>query len=231
MLVVLRQEEKYPMTLLESYKYIKTFTQLLTPDRASQDGSYLVRSLYFDTLDDDDFFDKVREQNVRRKIRLRIYSPQDSFAKLEMKQKQNVYQQKRSLLVSREDALALIDGRYEVLLHYEEPFAAELYAIMNLECYRPRSIVEYDRRAFMSPINNIRLTFDSGIRATETSFDLFSPNLPLTSVFPMDRVIFEVKYNRFLLEYIKEVISSVDKRAVSSSKYCLSRHISYPLYL
>lgn len=229
LLNVLRQEEKYPLNLQEAIQYIHNFSQLLMPDPYSRNGSYCVRSLYFDTIDDRDFFEKLTEQYARRKIRLRVYSPEDAVAKLEMKQKQGIYQRKRSLSVSREDALALIDGRYDVLLSYPEEFAAELYCVMTTECYRPKSIVEYQRRAFMARENNIRLTFDSGICATESSFDLFGAKLPLYPIYDPDKLIFEVKYDGFMLGYIKDIISQTDRRSISSSKYCLSRSVGYPL--
>ena len=231
MLNVLRQEEKYPLNLQEAIQYSHRFSRLLMPDPYSRSGSYPVRSLYFDTVDDRDFFDKVTEQNLRRKIRLRIYSWDAPTAKLEVKQKNGCYQRKRSLIVSRQDALALIDGQYPVLLRYPEAFAAELFAIMTTECYRPKSIVEYQRQAFMARENNIRLTFDSRLRATESSVELFDPRLPLYPVFDEDKVILEVKYDRFLLGYVKQILSHVDRRSISSSKYCLSRSIGYPLQI
>ena len=83
----------------------------------------------------------------------------------------------------------------------------------------------------MVPTNDIRLTFDSDIRATESSFDLFAENLPLYPVFPPDKVILEVKYNRFMLSYISDLISVVEARKITSSKYCLSRSIGYPMYV
>lgn len=231
MLNVLRQEEKYALNFQEAIQFQHCFSQLLMPDPYSKNGSYMVRSLYFDTVDDRDFFDKLTEQNLRRKIRLRLYSPEDRTVKLEMKQKNGIYQHKRSLTLSREDALVLIDGQFSVLLNYPENFAAELYCLMNTECYRPKSIVEYQRRAFMPQETNTRLTFDSGISATESSFDLFSSNLPLYPVSDLDKVTFEVKYDGFMLSYIKDIISTVDRRSLSSSKYCLSRSVGYPLHL
>lgn len=230
MLTVLRREEKYPLKRQEALHYEGLLEQILSTDAFSANGSYCVRSLYFDTVDDRDFFDKYTEQNLRRKIRLRIYNPQDKTAKLELKQKENIYQKKRSLSITREDAIALIDGNYSVLLNYPDTFAGEIFGIMNMECYRPKSIVQYQRRAFMAKENNIRLTFDREICATESSMELFSQNLPLYSVFDPDKVIFEVKYDKFMLGYISDIISSVNRRSISSSKYCLSRSIGYPLY-
>ena len=229
MIQVLRREEKYPLSIEEAIRYSHKFSQILMPDVYSQNGSYMVRSLYFDTIDDKDFFDKLTEQNKRRKIRLRIYNPSDAYAKLEMKQKENIFQRKRSLRITREDAEKLIAGDYAVLLNYPENFAAELYGVMVTELYRPKSIVEYKRQAFMTKENNIRLTFDSEIRATESSFELFSEKLPLSPVFPQDRVVFEVKYDKFLLGYISDIVSMVNTRSISSSKYCLSRTTGYTI--
>lgn len=230
MQIVVRQEEKYPMAKLEALKYTDMFLKLLKSDEHSLNGDYSVRSLYFDTVDDKDFFDKINEQNLRRKIRLRIYHPSDDYAKLEMKQKENIYQKKRSLIITRHDAVEMIRGNYAVLLKYNDDFACEMFAIMNEECYRPKAIVEYDRRAFIATENNIRLTFDSNIRASETNLNIFDKNLILNPVYDLDKVVFEVKYDRFMLGYISDIISNVDKRKISSSKYCLSRSIAYPLY-
>ena len=231
MIEVLRREEKYPLNLADAKIYSNMFSAILAIDQFSKNGSYMVRSLYFDTPDDKDFFEKIKEQNLRRKIRLRIYNPDDTMAKLELKQKENIFQKKRTMLVSKEDALELIKGNYSVLLKYEDALAAELFAIMSIEVYRPKSIVEYQRRAFIAKENNIRLTFDSNIRATESSFDLFAKDLPLAPVFPLDKVVFEVKYDKFLLSYITDIISKVDARNMTSSKYCLSRTLGYPMHL
>ena len=97
---------------------------------------------------------------------MRIYDTKDQTAKLELKQKETIYQKKRSLTSSRAHAEALIRGEFSVLLTYPEAFATEMFFIMSSEGYRPRTIIEYQRRAFMAKENNIRLTFDSNICAT-----------------------------------------------------------------
>lgn len=228
---VLRREEKYLLNIKEALHYERNFEKLLRTDDFSATGTYRVRSLYFDTIDDKDFFDKINEQNIRRKIRLRIYNTEDRVAKLEIKQKENIFQKKRSLAVSREDASELIRGNYSVLLKYHNALADEIYSIMMMECYRPKTIIEYKRRAFIAKENNIRLTFDSDIRATESNFDLFSNTLLLYSVMDESKSVFEVKYDKFMLSYLADIIGQIEKRTISSSKYCLGRTIGYPLYL
>lgn len=54
----------------------------------------MIRSLYFDSLEDIDWQEKEDGIELRRKIRLRNYGSQSSFAKLEMKQKQGSNQKK-----------------------------------------------------------------------------------------------------------------------------------------
>ena len=227
MSTVLRREEKFALTAEEAACYAHRFSQFLRPDASSCNGSYMVRSLYFDTPDDKDFFDKLNEQNLRRKIRLRIYSPNDPGAKLELKQKENIYQKKRSLSVSRADALSLLNGRYSVLFNYHEPFAAEMYAIMTGEAYRPCAIVEYRRRAFTADGNNVRVTFDSCINANEGNLDLFSSSLPLYPVMDCGKTILEIKYTHFMPGYLSGILSQIDRRSVSASKYCMSRQLGY----
>lgn len=229
--IVLRKEEKYGMLTQEALRFTSKVEQIMDKDSFSEHGSYMVRSLYFDTIDDKDFFDKINEQQLRRKIRLRVYSPHAKTAKLELKQKQGAYQKKRSLSISKEDAQQLIQGNNSVLLNYQNDFANEVYSIMCMENYHPKTVIEYQRRAFMAKENQIRLTFDSNICATESNFDIFDENLLLYPVLDPSHVVFEVKYNHFMLTYISELIDSVDRRLVSSSKYCLGRKVGYPLYL
>ena len=95
--------------------------------------------------------------------------------------------------------------------------------MMHSHCYRPKAIVEYNRKAFIAKENKIRITFDSRIAATESSFDLFSPRLNMNPVLDPYCVVLEVKYNGFLLSYLRELINNVDRSELSVSKYVLAR--------
>ncbi len=220
---VLRCEKKYLITYENYLKSKNYFLQVLHPDSHNKIDGYTIRSLYFDTVNDDDFYNKVDGLETRRKIRIRIYNTDDDFAYLEMKAKQGDYQQKKSLKLTRSDAEELIKLNYDVLLKYKEKFAKEIHGIMRTKHYVPKTINQYRRYAFVAKENSIRLTFDSDIRATESCFDLFSKDLVLNPVFNYNFVVFEVKYNGFLLSYIKDIISTVDRIQTPVSKYCLGR--------
>lgn len=224
---VLRNERKFLINTVDFIATKHRLGQLLHEDPHNGPEGYAVRSLYFDTEYDDDLFDKFYGLGVRKKMRLRLYDPNGDFAVLEMKQKQGEQQRKRSLRLSREDALRLIQCDYSPLLRCSEPFAAECYALMQTRCYRPRTIVEYRRMAFIAKENNIRITFDHRITATQSSFALFDEKLLMTPVMDLSQAVLEVKYNGFLLSYIKDMLGNLGKSELSVSKYALARQLGY----
>ena len=171
---VLREEKKFLINIADFRQTGARLEKVMAQDPHNGVNGYIIRSLYFDTPYDTDFFEKKAGIELRRKIRLRCYDPRQDFVMLEMKQKQGSRQLKRSLRISREDAVALTGGDYSTLLKYSEPFAAEIYGMMQSRSYIPRTIVEYNRKAFIAKENRIRVTFDNRIVSTESCFDLFS---------------------------------------------------------
>lgn len=53
--------------------------------------------------------------------------------------------------------------------------------------------------------------------------DLFAQNLNLYPVLDPFNGVLEVKYNGFLLSYIKNLVNGADRSELSVSKYCLAR--------
>lgn len=223
MLDILREEKKYRISLGTATYIRSKLENVLQGDSFNGSNAYLVRSLYFDSISDKDYFDKQIGTDYHKKIRIRIYDPKSTKAKLELKEKSGSMQRKRSLSICKEDAIELINRNYEVLKNYEEDLANELYMIMSTDLYVPRCIVEYDRIAFGVTENNTRITIDSRVRSNEGNFDLFSENLQTYPVMHNDDVILEVKYNNFLLSYVKDVIKCINKIEMSASKYCMAR--------
>lgn len=220
---VLREEKKFLMTTENVTALSHKLEAVMMQDPHNGSEGYRIRSLYFDTLDDTDYFEKLDGIELRRKIRLRIYDAGNDFGMLEMKQKEGCYQKKRSLRISREDAKALSEGSYGCLLKYPDPFATECYGLMNMKCYRPKTIVEYRRKAFIAKENKIRVTLDHHICATEAHMDLYDPKLNLYPVLDPFNAVLEVKYNGFLLGYIKELVNAANRSELTVSKYCLAR--------
>ena len=219
----MRQEKKFLVGLDEYYRFSARLSGVMMQDANNGREGYVIRSLYFDTLEDQDFYEKEDGVELRRKIRLRIYDPDSEFAMLEVKQKQGNLQKKRSLRMERKDAMELSNGNYRVLLRYKEDFAAECFGMMMSRCYRPKAVIEYRRKAFVAKENKIRVTFDHHITATESCFHIFDRELPLAPALNPYLAVMEVKYNGFLLGYIKDMLMECDRSELSVSKYYLGR--------
>lgn len=221
---VSRVEKKYILSLMEAGKLWKNLKQILPGDEINGYEPYRVRSLYFDSYYNDDYLEKLEGIRDRKKIRLRIYDTKTKSVKLELKQKNGENQKKHSLIISKEEACELQNGRADFLWEKEEPVAKQIYGILKKEVYRPKCIVEYQRRALAVPSNNIRITFDSEIVTSEGNLDLFQASKksfqPAESV---NQVIMEVKYNHFLLSYVKDSIGFLDVTEGSYSKYIAAR--------
>jgi len=220
---VLRQEKKYLIEIDRYYYLSRQLSRIMTEDAHSSGDGYLVRSLYFDDIDNTDYVEKINGEEVRKKIRLRNYGPNSKSAKLELKQKQGQWQKKRSLTLDYNKAVRVIAGDYTSLLECGSDFADECFGIMNMRCYRPKAVVSYTRKVFVAQENETRITFDHNIKGTEACFDIFSQNLLENPIFDPCLVVLEVKYNGFLLSYIKDVIQSCNESERAISKYCLGR--------
>lgn len=231
---VMRKEKKFLLGQGEFYGLKHRLDGVLHPDPHNGLHGYRVRSLYFDSIDDRDYFEKLWGIEVRRKLRLRCYDPSGDFAMLEMKQKQGDTQKKRSLRLDRDDAAKLCKGDFSPLLHYggdQEAFAMECYGMATRLCYRPCTIVEYQRMAYIGKENHIRITLDHNILSTESSTDLFSPGLMMNPVLDPSLAVVEVKYNNFLLSYFQRLLNVMDRPEISVSKYYLARQNAYRTHL
>ena len=226
MLRVQRQEKKFVLTLDVAKKIGGQFEKVLKPDIHNGWDGYSVRSVYFDTIWDSDYIEKDYGLQQRRKMRMRCYTASDQTVKLEMKQADGIYRQKRSLIVQRDDAKKILDGYFSVLLNYDEPFATECYGVLCKGVYRPKVMIEYQRKAFVAKENSTRVTLDSNVRVSESHFDLFDEHPALYPAMDPFRVIMEVKYQGFLLEYIQDIINQVQGTEVAVGKYMMSRTVS-----
>lgn len=222
-IVVSRKELKYAISEVEYSKYVDLLSKLLKPDKSNGEVGYNVRSLYFDSAFNDDYYAKMDGLETRKKIRLRIYRTTDTEVKLEIKRKVGVNQTKSTIMIKKDDAIELIKMNYEVLLKYDEETAKRAYNIMILGQYRPKVLVEYKRKAYIHRENKIRITLDCDIRASEFDFDLFNENVYLMPTFDTYDAVLEVKFNGELFKWISDMIRGNDCVYESISKYSNSR--------
>lgn len=222
-LQVQRREIKYQMSLIQFKQLEARLSMALARDDFTREnGHYCVRSLYLDTPYESDFYATARGEEVRRKFRMRCYAATDRHVKLERKAKFGQDQAKTSLSLTREQARCVMAGDYGFLMHMNSTFAYNTYTELVQGGYRPTLLLEYDRVAFTAPANRIRITFDSRIRFTKSNLDLFAPDPPMIPLLSPDQGVLEVKYDRFLFSYVKNLLRGVDALPVAFGKYVLA---------
>ena len=227
---VLRQELKYFIKNIDSSSIEDFLKSVLIRDENCPDNGYELSSLYFDTIDDQDFNQKLDGIIFREKYRIRIYNKNLDTAKFEIKRKLNNTIEKLSTKISKDDIAQLENKNFEVLNKYSGfEYAANRMQYLN---YSPSVIVQYNRKAFLLPFNNIRITLDSNLRSYGFNVSLFNINkLKSAKVSKNELQIIEVKFENYLPEFILSFLSKFKAVRSSISKYALARvHSNTEIY-
>ena len=221
-LKVFRHEYKYSISYEEMLRLRAKLNDLLTIDRNS--NGYLVRSLYFDSINDIDYYEKLDGLIQRKKIRLRIYEPNANKVKLELKSKYDYHQQKESLIITKKEAEELIKENYSILLNHKEEIASKLYTILTTNCYKPKVVIEYQRIAYTTR-NGTRITFDFDIKRSNQIETFFDENINYLDLTNPQNIVLEIKFDRFLEPYISNILGNYISNKESISKYVMGRNI------
>ena len=231
MLSVSRKEVKFLVSSTDRVYLLNSLSQILVPDKYGDYNGYKTRSIYFDSIDNEDFREKQIKTEKRKRIRVRIYNEEDKFAKFEIKRKHFERELKESITITKEDAIRLINREYSVLLNYKDnPLYEYAFNLMKSKLYRPVSMVEYDRRAFTHEFFNTRVTLDNNLRFTNFNYDLFNKNINFKKGLPGDKSILEVKYDRFLFQQLQDVLSKCNFVGKPPSKFGTSRQLLNTYY-
>ena len=221
--IQLRHELKHQISLQEDLVLAGRLRRLFHHDaHAGTDGTYRITSLYFDTPYDAALREKLDGVDRREKFRLRYYGERPDFLKLEKKFKVNGLCGKRSARLTWSEAERLLSGEDAFLLERGEPLLSELYHKLRGTLLRPRTVVCYDREAFLYAPGNVRVTLDRDLRTCGDSAGFLSPGaFPLR---PLEGVtVLEVKYDAFLPDLVRLAVQTPGRRAGACSKYALCR--------
>ncbi len=220
-----RHELKYSISYGQYLELGGRLRLLMRPDpHVNASGSYLVRSIYFDNLDDKILREKIFGASRREKFRIRYYNDDFSVIMLEKKVKHNQLGMKFHAALTEDECRRLLDGDTVWMRGHPSELVQELYAKMRCELLRPRVLVSYVRKPYLFEPGNVRITFDSNIRTTmyhrkflETKVqDIGTADVP-------GEIILEVKYDAFLPEVIEDMIQISGVRQQAFSKYGICR--------
>ena len=220
----IRHELKYLISPIDAHVLARRFSTLFARDRhAGTDGSYTVRSLYFDTPDDALLRQNKEGVSRREKWRLRTYG-EGGTLRLEKKAKHAGSSEKSSCPLSPEEAQELVnDGRAPLAWEScDHPVKREFHGRQEAYLLRAASVVCYRREAFTYAPGNVRLTIDSHIASSPNPRALLDPGIPLIPIDP-GRVLLEVKFDAFLPDIVRAAIETPGAVRSAYSKYALGR--------
>jgi len=224
--VPLRHELKYYISPMEYHLLAGALDKVLErdPNGDPERNEYHIRSLYFDTIDNAALRDKLSGVKDRDKYRIRIYNYTDRFIRMECKTKIGSLISKRSVPIPKLLAEQLIAGDPTGLERTRSGLLHDMFREMTLHLLRPVVLVDYVREAYLHPLEEVRITFDKQLRTGLGSVDLFNPYVPTVSPFDHNELILEVKYNRVLPPFIRDLlctyVHSAQNSAISKYVWC-----------
>ncbi len=219
-----RNEVKHFINISDYFALRSRLKHIARLDRfAGSDGTYRIRSLYFENFNNKALKEKLNGINNREKFRIRFYNNDPSFIRLEKKSKVNIFCLKAAARITKEQCEQLLCNDIDWLIDSGNVLLQELYAKIKYQLLRPRTIVDYFREAYIYDPGNVRITIDSRLQSGLFSSDLFNPNLPTIAITASGQIILEVKFDEFLPEVIRDLIQTNERRSSAISKYVACR--------
>lgn len=217
-----RHEQKHEISYADLLTLRQRLSSIATSDPHSKDGTYKIRSLYFDDMTDRILREKTNGVNIREKFRIRYYNEDTSFIRLEKKSRINGLCSKASVQLTKRQVQAVLDCSFEWMIKSGLPLIEEFYTKIISQGLRPKTIVDYIREPFIFAPGNVRVTLDSDIRLGTGCTDFLNPSgvsIPAGDA----PIILEVKWDEFLPDIIRDAVQLDSCRGKAFSKYAACR--------
>lgn len=219
-----RHELKYLVSAVEIEMLRNKINHLLPMDsHAAAEGSYSIRSLYFDDYRNRCFYENENGTDPREKFRIRIYNHSAERITLECKRKERGKTLKTSCPLTLEQTKQLMKGQALPNIGEQHPVLKKLTLEMLLHRLRPVVIVQYDRIPFVYKNGNVRITLDSNIRSSNAIDRFWDACIPCRPIMPMGCQLLEVKYDEYLPDFIYRSLQLESLQQTAFSKYYLCR--------
>ena len=217
-----RHEWKHEINRMDMMMLKQTLNAICEPDPNADGGTYEIRSIYFDDINDTALLEKINGVNKREKFRIRYYNGDTSFIMLEKKSKLNGLTSKEQARLSYEEAIMMSCGEYDWMRDSNKDLVLELYSKMKSKGLRPKTIVDYTRVPYIYGPGNVRITLDYNIRTGLYSTDFLNPDC-ITIPAAYAPIILEVKWDEYLPDIIRDAVQLKSRRSSAFSKYAACR--------
>ena len=219
-----RHEYKYLIdSQTEAILKIRAQGVLMPDSHVGADGSYYIRSLYFDDRQDSCLRENISGTDPRSKFRIRYYNSNSDFLHLEKKSKERGMTLKESCTITRKECCMLMAGVIPELTQDMPEQKKKLFSEMMLRALVPKVIVSYERIPFVYPGGNVRVTFDEKLTSSVDIAAFLDGDYTARPVFAMGQSILEVKWDEVLPRHIQNVLKLDNLQWTAFSKYSMCR--------
>ena len=217
-----RHEYKYLISRASAELLRRRLPHFMKRDsHAGPTGQYTIRSLYFDDLKFEAFYEKVSGIDNRTKYRIRCYNYSDTLFKLEKKEKKGHLTRKTAQTVTLADVYNLQETPEKVCPDHTKGLVEELRLLSICKGTKAMVLVDYDRTPFVCPSGNTRITLDENLRTLPYHKNIFASSHAMTPALDPDQVILEVKFDDYLPGYLSDVLADFPKAPMAISKFAL----------
>ena len=219
-----RYEYKYLLDpLQESVLKIKAAAAMKRDPHVGPDGSYVIRSVYLDTADDECLWENISGTDPRSKFRIRYYNHNPDRIQLEKKSKRRGMCLKEACALSRPECELLLRGQVPRLEESMPPLKQALLTEIRLRGLRPVTVVTYERVPFVYSGGNVRVTFDRKLSSSPEVGKFLTGDYLRRPVFPAGESLLEVKWDEVMPRHLKEILQADSLLWTAFSKYCMCR--------
>lgn len=217
-----RHEVKHEITYADFLCLRSRLSHVMETDSHAENGSYFVRSMYFDDIYDTALKQKINGVNRRQKFRLRYYDNNTGYIVLESKSKINNLCLKRQARIDMDIAKDIISGSLKGIEKSTDPVLNEFVGAITMKNLRPKTIVDYRREPYVYYPGNVRVTLDYNIRTGLNSREFFDSKC-ITVPVKGNPIILEVKWDEYLPNIIRDIVLLQGINSGAFSKYAASR--------
>ena len=186
-------------------------------------GTYSIRSLYFDDYENRCFYENENGTDPREKFRIRIYNHSTERITLECKRKERGKTLKTSCPLNVEQTKILMEGRAIPDISSQPEVLRKLTLQMLTKRMRPVVIVEYERIPYVYQNGNVRVTLDMNVSSSKDIARFLDECIPKRPIMPVGQQLLEVKFDEYLPDFIHHNLQLDSLTQTAYSKYYLCR--------
>lgn len=221
-----RNEWKYVISNNEIEMIQNKLDKVLNLDEHAKDGIYVIHSLYFDDLNSTCMRENDAGSFSRFKWRIRYYGEEKSYITLERKEKLFGMCRKKTCRLSLDDYEKIISNQISDLLWSTDNKLLKLFCVDILDRrFEPKVIIDYERKAYVELVSNVRITFDMNISASNEVDKFLDGGYLKYPITNKDEHVLEIKFDDILPSYVKQATYIGTLRQDNFSKYYLGRQL------